>query len=424
MLDASQSMLGQWNGTKKITVATKLLSQLMDSIAPIPNLEVGLRVYGHQDPVKNGDRNCKDTKLEVPFKANNHIEIKNKLKTIYPRGTTPIAYSLEQAAYDFPDCKKCRNLIILITDGIEECDGDPCAISKALQSKGIVLKPFVIGMGLKLDIIDAFKCVGNFYNTDSEESFQNVLGVVISQALNNTTVQVNLLDKSGEPTETDVNMTFYNHNTGKIEYNFIHTINHKGVPDTLPLDPALIYDLQVHTLPQVSKENIKINPGQHNIIAVDAPQGNLKLKVNGYNEYTNLKAIVRQSGKMNTLNIQDFDQEVKYIVGNYDIEILTLPRTYINNVNIAQSHTTKVEIPQPGLLALNLNGKGIAQIFNYVDGKLELIYTVPNNVDRLTLPMQPGKYKIVYRPMYSKKAIYTEEKNFSITSGLSTQVNF
>ena len=37
--------------------------------------------------------------------------------------------------------------MILITDGIEECGGDH-AISIALQKKGIVLKPFVIGVGL------------------------------------------------------------------------------------------------------------------------------------------------------------------------------------------------------------------------------------------------------------------------------------
>ena len=45
LFDASQSMLGQWEGEQKIKVATRLLSNLMDSLKPIKNMEVGLRIY-------------------------------------------------------------------------------------------------------------------------------------------------------------------------------------------------------------------------------------------------------------------------------------------------------------------------------------------------------------------------------------------
>src|SRR5690606_32185029 len=101
------------------------------------------------------------------------------------------------------------NVIILITDGIEECDGDPCAVSLALQRQGIVLKPFVIGLGIEPNVIDAFKCVGNYYDATNEVTFKNVLGIVISQALNTTSVQVNLLDELNKASETNVPMTFY-----------------------------------------------------------------------------------------------------------------------------------------------------------------------------------------------------------------------
>src|SRR5680860_546336 len=132
--------------------------------------------------------------MEVHFSTNNYDKIKTKLKSLYPQGTTPIAYSLEQTKNDFPSCTNCRNIIILITDGIEECDGDPCAVALALQKNGVTLKPFVIGMGLDIETIEAFKCVGTFYETKDEASFKNVLNVVISQAMNNTSVQVNLID--------------------------------------------------------------------------------------------------------------------------------------------------------------------------------------------------------------------------------------
>jgi Ca-activated chloride channel homolog len=424
VLDASQSMLGKWGEEQKMKVATRLMSNLMDSLKPVENLEVALRVYGHQYSVAKGDRSCEDSKLEVPFSNANHESIKKKLKSLYPIGTTPIAYSLEQTKNDFPTCTNCRNIIILITDGIEECDGDPCAVARALQKNGVTLKPFVIGMGLDVDLIDYFRCVGTFYETKDQASFQNVLQVVISQAMNNTSVQVNLLDADGYPTETDVNMTFYDNFSKSIQYNFMHTMNHRGVPDTIPLDPSLKYDLQVHTLPEVGKKDIKIIPGKHNIIAVDAPQGLLKLKMNGLNEYDDLKCIVRKSGEMKTLYVQNFEEVTKYITGNYDLEILTLPRMYVSDVNIKQSHTTKVFIPEPGIATIFLTGKGITSVFLENDNKLEWIYNLSPNTNRETVVLQPGNYRVVFRGANSKQVIYTKEKSFKIASGSSSQVKF
>ena len=102
VFDASQSMLGSWDKEQKMKVATRLMSNLMDSLKSVENLEVALRVYGHQFSVAAGDRSCEDTKLEVPFSPNNYDKIKSKLSSLYPQGTTPIAYSLEQTKNDFP----------------------------------------------------------------------------------------------------------------------------------------------------------------------------------------------------------------------------------------------------------------------------------------------------------------------------------
>ena len=51
-------MLGQWSGEQKMKVASRLLSNLMDSLKSIEDLEVGMRVYGHQFSVAAGDRSC------------------------------------------------------------------------------------------------------------------------------------------------------------------------------------------------------------------------------------------------------------------------------------------------------------------------------------------------------------------------------
>lgn len=422
VFDGSQSMYARWERGSKMQVATRLLRELVDSLKGVDNIELALRAYGHQYSVTSDGRNCKDTKLEVPFSKNNHAQIKTRLNAIRPKGTTLIAYSLEQAANDFTPCDNCRNVIILITDGIEECDGDPCAVSLALQKRGVILKPFVIGLGLDPQVMDAFKCVGNFYDAKNEETFKNVLGIVISQALNNTTAQVNLLDILNKPTETNVAMTFYDSHTKAVRYNFIHTIDSRGNPDTIPIDPLGSYDLVVHSIPPVEKKGITLEAGKHNVIALDAPQGDLVLKMNGFNEYKDLKAIVRKQGEEETMVIQDFDMKQRYIVGKYDLEILTLPRTYVNDVNIAQSNTTTVEIPQAGIVSIGISANGYGAVFMQEGDELVWVCNLAENISRQSITLQPGNYKVVYRPANSKLSVYTKEEAFKIISGQSTQV--
>ncbi|OFY83476.1 MAG: hypothetical protein A3F72_05995 [Bacteroidetes bacterium RIFCSPLOWO2_12_FULL_35_15] len=420
VFDASFSMFGQWQSGMKMDIAKKMLSDFLDSIKNVDNLEIAFRAYGHQYGLRP-ERNCQDTKLEVPFGRSNITAIKNKLKQIVPKGTTPIAYTLEQCGGDFPTASNpnVRNIIILITDGIEECDGDPCAVSLALQKKGIVLKPFVIGIGLDQSYLNTFGCIGKFYDASNESSFKNILNIVISQALNNTTVQVNLNDQVGRPTETDVNMTFYDEQSGSIRYNYIHTINNKGVPDTILLDPIGTYKMVVHTIPPVEKKGIELVAGKHNIIAVDAPQGYINLKMGGN---VNPTCIIRKNGDAQTLHIQNFNTTEKFIVGKYDLEVLTLPRIKINKVDVAQSKTTTIEIPQSGSVSISKPNEGPGSVFVEENNKMVWVCNLNNSLTLENLVLQPGRYRVEFRPKNAKESIYTIEKFFKIESGISTSV--
>ena len=417
VFDASFSMYGTWQSGNKIDIAKKLFGQFLDSLKNVNNLEVGLRCFGHQHNLQP-TRDCEDTKLEVPI-AKPSVAIpamQTKMESIVPRGTTPIAYTLLQCANDFPaDGKTTRNIIIMITDGIEECDGDPCAVSLALQAKGIVLKPFVIGIGT-VDY-SSLNCIGKLYNVAEEATFTNILNIVVSQAMNSTTAQVNLLDVFGKPTETDVSMTFYDQATGVVRYNYMHTMNDRGVPDTIVLDPLSTYKLVVHTIPEVVKENITITPGKHNIIAVDAPQGYLNLQVNGINNYQRLQCIVRKAGTMTTVNAQDFGRTEKYICGKYDIEILTLPRIYMYNVDIGERKTTTIQIPQAGIVNIFKPAEGTAQILLEDKNNLTWVCNLNSGLMNENLVLQPGNYKLIYRSKAAHETIYTIEREFKIEPG-------
>lgn len=415
VFDASQSMYGRWQSDMKINIAQRLLSNLLDSLESVDNLELALRVYGHQKNFPPQD--CDDTRLEVPFAANNNRKIKHVLKTLVPKGTTPIAYSLEKSGSDFPACDNCRNIIVLITDGLEECNGDPCAVSRALQKKGIVLKPFIIGIGK--DFKTAFDCVGTYFDATDEKSFSKALNVVISQALNSTTAQVNLLDQDDKPTETNVNMTFYDNFSGLVKYNFIHTLNSKGIPDTIVIDPLVTYNMVVHTIPPVEKDTIQLTPGKHTIIGVNCPQGYLQLKLGGNSAGSkNLPCIVRQKGKSETINVQTFNTTEKYLTGNYDLEVLCLPRIKINDVEILQSHTTSVEIPIPGIAVIQKSTNGFGSLYVEEEDNLKWIYNFRDNTQNVeSLILQPGKYRAVFRSKYADRSVYTVEKSFKVESG-------
>lgn len=423
VFDCSFSMFGKWQTGMKMDIAKNLFIQFLDSLKTTPNLELGLRCYGHQYSLQP-QRNCEDTKLEVPIgKPVTAIPaMKQKMLELAPRGTTPIAYTLLQCGDDFPqDGKNARNIIILITDGIEECGGDPCAVSLMLQTKGITLKPFVLGIGLEGNF-ESLNCIGKTYDISSEANFKTVLNIVVSQALNNTTCQVNLLNNQGKPLETDVAMTFYDQQTGAIRYSYMHTMNHRGDPDTIILDPLSTYRMVVHTIPQVVKENIVITPGIHNIIAVDAPQGFLNVNIAGPNNYARLQCIVRKKGEMNTLCVVDVGALTKLIVGKYDLEILTLPRTYMANVDISQSKTTTITIPQAGTVSLFKPAVGTGQVFLEEKNTLIWVCNLNDKATNENLVLQPGNYRIVFRTQAAKETIYTREQKFKVEPGSASTV--
>jgi Ca-activated chloride channel family protein len=413
IFDASQSMLGRWQSGRKIDIAKKLLSNMVDSLKYMENLEIGLRVYGHQKGYP--PQECDDTKLEINFLPA-HLAtdmMKAKLSMIRARGTTPIANSLEEGAKDFPS-GVARNIVILITDGKEECGMDPCAVSRLYQQKGIILKPFVIGVGLDDSWKKTFDCVGRYFDASKESDFTNILNLVISHVIDNTTVQVNLLDDNGEPNETNVNLTFYNDFTGLAKYNYIHTMNTHGVPDTMIIDPVISYKVVAHTIPSVSVDSIIITPGKHTTIPIHTPQGELEIKMNSKINY---QYIVRPAGIDSTLHVQEINSIEKYLVGNYDIELLSLPRKKFFNVVINQSSKTTYIIPTPAVVNIILPSRGYGGLFLQNKDKLEQIYYFNANKLQHKLTLLPGNYKVVFRSKSAKQYIYTNEKSFKLKSG-------
>lgn len=420
IFDASGSMTTPIEKWTRIQVAKRMAVKLIDSLSSFKNVELALRVYGHQKTVDLKD--CKDSRLEVPFASNNTVIMKKRVNSLVPKGWTPIAYSLQECEKDFPADKGVRNLVIIITDGMEECTGDPCLISQALQKKGIFLKPFIIGLGSNEQFKFKFDCVGTYYDANTEKDFDNVVGVVVSQAMNATSCQVNLLDKKLRPLETNVLMSIYDASTKKMLFNYEHTMNGRGVPDTLFLDPLRRYDIVVHTLPPVYKNNVELVVGRHNIIPIDVPQGYIDFICTGKTNYADLKAVVKVKGKNGTINAHTFNTKKRYLCGVYEIELLTVPRKVLDSVVVDENKTTTIQIVQPGRLQINKTRDLVCAIYQVVNGKMEWVADIGDEFYQ-NIIMQPGKYFVIGRSKPETRTIYTFEKEFIITSASTTEIN-
>ncbi len=140
VLDGSGSMWAQIDGVARITIARDTLESVLEDISP--DLELGLVTYGHRER-----GNCEDIELLVPPEAGTASQVLFAAQSINPKGMTPISDAVTLAADELRYTEQ-RATVVLITDGLETCEADPCAVAAALESAGIDLTVHVVGFGL------------------------------------------------------------------------------------------------------------------------------------------------------------------------------------------------------------------------------------------------------------------------------------
>jgi len=141
ILDASGSMWGQIEGKSKIEIARGVLGGLLDDLPETSRL--GLMAYGHN---RKGD--CSDIEMLAPVGAS-RTDMKAAVKRLNPKGKTPISASVKLAAEKLKYTEN-KATVILISDGIETCNLDPCALGKQLEKDGVDFTAHVVGF----DIVD------------------------------------------------------------------------------------------------------------------------------------------------------------------------------------------------------------------------------------------------------------------------------
>lgn len=168
ILDQSASMLDKYNESSKIDYAKKAVKTVLNSIPQ--NERVGLRTVGVHPVVmsqmifKNPNALCEATALLNSIQANNHQNIISSLPNIMPSGASPLQYTLQLAIRNDFNLNTPKKHIILITDGYENCDGDPCMYIRREMMRRSDLKIDVVAIGVSNEEKNLLSCLSNATN--------------------------------------------------------------------------------------------------------------------------------------------------------------------------------------------------------------------------------------------------------------------
>lgn len=153
VLDASGSMWGQIEGKAKIEIARETIGGLLKTLDP--DLELGLMAYGHR---REGD--CADIELLIPPAKVDREAFLGVVMEILPRGKTPLTDSVRQAAEFLAYTEEKAN-VILVSDGIENCGGDICALAEQLEKQGVDFTSHVVAFDLAAKDARTMECLSS-----------------------------------------------------------------------------------------------------------------------------------------------------------------------------------------------------------------------------------------------------------------------
>ena len=178
ILDASGSMWERAGGKPRIVIAKETLSNLIEQTPA--QIRSGVTVYGHR---RKGD--CSDIEEIVSLKNLDPMakfRAQERISSINAMGKTPITDSIQQTV-DRLKGEEGESTIVLISDGLESCGKDPCALTRKLKSAGINFVMHVVGFGLMDHQKKKLACIadageGTFFTADNASDLLEALTVV------------------------------------------------------------------------------------------------------------------------------------------------------------------------------------------------------------------------------------------------------
>lgn len=167
ILDASGSMSEKWDGKTRIAVAKEKLIQVLGGLPK--DASVGLVAYG------NRIAGCQSARLYHPIQKGGAQIVSQKLASIVPAGSTPIAQTL-QVVGEYLLNDQVETEIIFISDGVESCEGDPKSVLYNLRQSGKKFRLQILGIDIDPKGEEDLKRLsllgdGNYFSLKSPEDY-------------------------------------------------------------------------------------------------------------------------------------------------------------------------------------------------------------------------------------------------------------
>lgn len=181
VFDASGSMWGQIDGKPKIQIARETLQRVVKDLPK--SLQLGMIAYGHN---RKGDCRDIETLVDIGPAALTGQQLVQSVRKLNPKGKTPLSDAVKMAARKLRYTED-KATVILVTDGIETCSADPCALAKELEKSGIDFTAHVIGFGLSAQEGKQVACLakntgGLYLQADNADELAEALGKTVAAA--------------------------------------------------------------------------------------------------------------------------------------------------------------------------------------------------------------------------------------------------
>lgn len=199
-LDSSGSMVGALRGQTKLDLAKGAIADFVNQLPP--SVHVGLTVYGHKGSNQQVDKaiSCAGIETLYPITQLNNLQFTQALNSFKSTGFTPLAATLELLNQNFSsyDSATNQNVVYVVSDGTENCDGDPVAAARVLHASNAKVIVNVIGLNVKKADRQQLKAVaeaggGEYFSVRSANQFNQAFESVnnISQSNRSTVSLVN-----------------------------------------------------------------------------------------------------------------------------------------------------------------------------------------------------------------------------------------
>jgi Ca-activated chloride channel homolog len=423
ILDASGSMWGKIDGKTKIGIAKEVMEELINGLPD--TMEVGLVAYGHR---RKGD--CKDVEELVKLSRLDKKALINKIRAIQPKGKTPMALALKQTVSQLKD-QKGDVIVVLVSDGKETCDEDPCGIVSSLKKANKHFKLYVIGFDVTKQEREQLDCMaraggGVYYAAKDADELKLAARQVVMKSQNFGELEISPT-KSGHLFKAFVAIS-NSSDGGRVVAGY----STDQVPFTGKIPPGtydvIVKDLSVVQKPSMEIKGVNVKTGETTQRSVEfAREGELRMQARKMGKPIRALYRIYKTGekeylysrytKDNGMTIQ------KLLEGSYDVcfqdrSVLSKPERWARNILVKADEPgdASVEFPEEGVLKITATMNGsparVLYIVYKADDATNRVTQGYTNVKKgQTHRLLPGRYRVQYivkKPQKINKDVIVE----------------